>query len=394
MFSPSQLAFGEPCLLRAVLGSTRDLPTLSAHPAAALGNVFHKLLDMAVRGEIPRSRTPSEDAVRMLDRLLDEEDSRLATMWRDDPPRLRDVFPPLVWRRKRRLVLDLAEKYLSGTVPRAGAKAGGTPNARDLPPNGSWAEVQIEVPQLRLRGRSDMLQRSAGNVVIRDLKTGRVLTNEGDILPHIERQMRLYGAMAHAIWPSAHVSLVVDHGVECEVGFAPEHEAEVIAWLGRVLDRLPADRVMETDLLATPGEACEGCAHRHLCPAYRRSAPAYWRAESPVRMPLDAWGEVVRVEARSTGLVIDLTIRDAQGRTVKVFGLAGFRASAMQPGDAVWLFGLRTRDKRGGPGSWRHPHNFFEVADDDPFARAWTLQVFTAPAVSPAIPATSITGAS
>ena len=374
-FSPSQLAFGEQCLLRAVLGSTRDLPTLTSHPAAALGSVFHKLLELAVRNDIPREGTASEDAERMLDRLLDEGDARLAATWPGEPPRLRNVFPPLPWRRKRRVVLDLAEKYLSGAVPRATSGATGPRNARDLPANGSWSEVYLEAPSLRLRGRSDLIQRRAGDVVVRDLKTGRVLANDGDVLPHIERQMRLYGAMAHVVWPTAQVSLIVDHGVEREVAFAREHKADVLAWLRTVLDRLPADHDVSTGSLATPGEACEGCAHRHLCPAYQRSAPEYWRAEASVRMPLDLWGEIVSVVLRPGGLA-DLTIRDAAGRTVKIFGLAALRGEEVGPGDVVWLFGLRTRDKRGGPELWRHPRNYFEVADDDPFARAWTVQAF------------------
>lgn len=375
-FSPSQLSFGEQCLLRAVLGSARDLPTLTAHPAAALGSVFHKLLELAVRGEIPRTGTPGADAERTLDQLLDAEDARLAAARPGVPPRLREVFPPLTWRRKRRVVLDLAEKYLSGAVPRViTGTGGGTRNAQDLLPNGSWSEVQIEATSLRLRGRADLIQRTAGDVVIRDLKTGRVLTTEGDVLPHVERQMRLYGAMARVMWPSARISLVVDHGVEREVGFGREHEAEVLAWLTDVLRRLPANRDVDAEPLATPGEACEGCAHRHVCPAYRRLAPEYWRGESQVRMPLDTWGDVVTIVERAGGLA-DLTMRDAAGRMVKVFGLAAFRMATIQPGDAVWLFGLRSRDKRGGPERWRHPHNLFEVAEDDPFVRAWTVQSF------------------
>lgn len=334
---------------------------------------------MAVRGEIPRTGTPSEDAERMLDRLLDAEDARLAVTWPGDPPRLREVFPPLIWRRKRRVVLDLAEKYLSWVVPRAAASAGGqTRNARDLPSNGSWTEVQIEAPELRLRGRADVIQRAAGNVVIRDLKTGRVLTNDGEVLPHIERQMRLYGTMAHALWPSAQVSLVVDHGIEREVGFSRDHETDVLAWLSDVLVRLPPESEVDAEALATPGEACEGCAHRHICPAYRKSAPSFWLGEVPARMPLDTWGEVVTIGAR--GDLADITLRDAAGRIVKVFGLATFRVSSTQPGDAMWLFGLRTQDKRGGPESWRYPRNFFEVPDDDPYARAWTVQSFSCPA--------------
>ena len=222
-----------------------------------------------------------------------------------------------------------------------------------------------------------MIQRIAGDVVIRDLKTGRVLTDDNEVLPHIEFQMRLYGAMAHVVWPSARVSLVVDHGFDREVAFAREHEASLLAWLQSVLDRLPPDRDIEAEALATPGEACEGCPYRHVCPAYRRHAPGFWGGAAPVRMPLDIWGNIIAVTVRSDGLA-DLTIRDAADRTVKVFGLAAFRATEMWLADTVWFFGLRTRDKLGGPKSWRHPHNFFEVADDDPFSRAWTLEVFKA----------------
>src|SRR5262249_30314190 len=157
---------------------------------------------------------------RALDRLLDEEDTRLVAAWPGNPPRLREVFPPLIWRRKRRVVLDLAEKYLCGALPRSTVAVGeAVRSARDLPANGNWSEVYLEAPSLRLRGRADLIERTRGYVVIRDLKTGRVLTHDGDVLPTIERQMRLYGAMAHEIWPSARVSLIVDHGVEREVEF-------------------------------------------------------------------------------------------------------------------------------------------------------------------------------
>jgi len=384
-FSPSQLAFGAECLLRAVLASTRELPTLTTHPAAAVGRVFHALLEMAVRGEIPRSDMPGDDAARTLDRLLDAEDARLAATWgavaagggarSKGPPRLREVFPPLIWRRKRRVALDLAETYLLGAVPRAAGGGTVARSAKDLPAEGSWAEVQIEAPTLRLRGRADLVERRGGEVVIRDLKTGRILTDAGDVLPHIQRQMRLYGLMARAVWPVARVSLIVDHGVEHEVGFSAEHEAEVLVWLRGVLRRLPGEETVDAASLATPGAACEACAHRHICPAYLSAAPEYWRGESPVRLPLDTWGEVLRVATRTDGLA-DLTIRDAAGRVVKVFGLATFRVSSMRAGKAVWLFGLRTRDRRGGPERWRHPRNFFEVADDDAFGSAWTVESF------------------
>ena len=377
MFSPSQLALGEECLLRTVLGSTAGTRSLRAHPLAALGRVFHELVEMALRGRLPRDRRVEQNVGRALDALLDREDRRLAEEWGgDNPPRLRKLLPPMVWRRKRRAVLNLAEKYAARAIRHRGSSATTIRELKDVPAAGAWPEVRLEASALRLHGRADLIERSGGGVVVRDLKTGRVQTKAGDILPHIMRQMRLYGAMVREILPAAPVSLIVDHGVETAVSFTEADQSEVRAWLAAVLQRLPADCEVDAQALASPGQACEACAYRHVCPTYREAAPGWWREESAVRMPLDTWGDVVAVAAEPDGLTT-LTLRDAAGRLVKVFGLSSFRLIDVNEGDPIWLFGLRTRDRRGGPALWRQPRNFCEVADDDPFVRAWTVQVFT-----------------
>lgn len=374
--SPSQMAFGDRCLLRAVLGSSRSAAALAAHPAAALGRVFHRFLEQAVRRDQEGSSDDSGVDANTLDRLLDEEDRKLASTWGSSAPRLREIFPPLVWRRKRRSVLDLAAKYQSEAIPRARPSVGGGfLDAKLLPRDGKWAEVPLDVPELRLQGRADLLERVNGDVTIRDLKTGRVRTDDGELSPHITKQVRLYGLMARAIWPSATISLAIDDGVDHEVSFDRVNADEISAWLAATLARLPAEHDVDAESLASPGEACETCAHRHVCSAYLKVAPGFWSGEAPVRFPLDVWGELVTVVPRGDNLA-DVTVRDAAGRAVKVFGLMGSRLDAAKSGDVIWFFGLRTRDRRGGEGAWRHPLNFFEVADDDPFARAWTLETF------------------
>lgn len=376
LFSPSHLASGEQCALRVVLAAGRAGPALTAHPAAALGRVFHSALEMAVRGEIPRQGTPREDAERALEHLLDDEDQRIADEWTGPSPKLRELYAPLTWRRKRRNLLDLVERYLSGDLPGTGTRHGGTGRrAIDLPRTGRWSEVDLEVPSLRLRGRADLLVRIGGDVCVRDLKTGRASTRDGDVLPHIQRQMRLYGLLARALWPSARVSLFVDDGTEREVAFGEEDEANTLNWLKGLLSLLPADEMVQAEALARPGEACETCPHRHRCTAYMRIAPKVWREHSSVRMPLDTWGDVVDITTRGSGLV-DLSLVDAARRTVKLFGLMESRTAGCERGDEIWLFGLRTRDRRGGPSVWRHPQNFFELSDDDLYARAWSLESF------------------
>jgi hypothetical protein len=275
------------------------------------------------------------------------------------------------------VVLDLAESYLSGAFPKVQASfSGGTRAPRDLPSTGCWSELKIEVPELRLAGRADLVQREPGKVTVRDLKTGRVLTDDAKVLPHIETQMQLYGIMARRLWPDAEIRLVVDDGTEREVRFEASDESELASWLDGVLARLPSDGSVAAEQLAEPGVACEGCAHRHLCPAYRDAAPQFWRIDAPFRLPLDTWGHLTSITPRANA-VCDVTLTDPAERMVKVFGLLEARVTQLHRGDGLWLFGLRTRDRRGGPDNWRHPRNFFEIADDDPFARAWTVQAFT-----------------
>jgi hypothetical protein len=375
-FSPSQLAFGRHCLLRAVMGSTREASALTSHPAAAIGSAFHRLIEMAVRGDIPRQGTVADDTERTLEHLLDGEAARLSKLWPTSVPDLRSIFPPLVWRRKRRVVLDLAESYVSGRIPTPMAAAADRPRRPEsLPSTGCWSEVTISVPELRLAGRADLVEREPGQITIRDLKTGRVVSDDSALLPHIEVQMRLYGLMARRLWPDAKIRLVVDDGTERDVPFQQTDEEDSTSWLDSVLARLPIDAGVIADSLATPGEACEGCPYRHLCPAYRRQTPELWRTEASFRLPLDVWGNVVNVSPRENA-ASDVTLLDAAGRIVKVFGLLNARISGLRQGERLWLFGLRTRDRRGGPSRWRQPRNFFELSDDDQFARAWTVESF------------------
>lgn len=219
-FSPSHLVWGEHCPLRAVLGSQRGVPTLASHPLAAIGRAFHRLLELAVRGEIAAPSAGSSELEHTLDLLMQEERERLCSVWPAPVPVLSAVLPPRPWRQKRRVVLDVAERYLSGALPRIpkGSRSGGR-KAEDLWATGVWSEVHMSNRRLRLAGRADVVERNSGIVRVRDLKTGRVATGEGEILPHIARQLRLYGVMAREFWPEDEVRLSVDDGAEHEVAF-------------------------------------------------------------------------------------------------------------------------------------------------------------------------------
>jgi len=274
------------------------------------------------------------------------------------------------------LVLELAERYLVSAKPAGGtAVRVGKRRADELPQRGIWAEVDFEVPELRLRGRADLVERDSGIATVRDLKTGRVVDADGQVLPHIERQLQLYGLMASVTWPASEIRLAVDHGEEHEIPFDGVVREDTRAWLSSTLARLPVGRSFSADELATPGEARVGCPFRHVCGAYRTLAPTVWRSGSVVRMPADTWGEVVERQACSPDTV-HLTLRDKAQRLVKVFHAKSAALRQASVGDYIWMFNLLTRDRSvGGLLHW-HPLNFYETDPNDPTDRAWALQVF------------------
>jgi RecB family exonuclease len=375
-FTPSRLAAGERCLLRTLLESAPKTPALRAHPLADLGSVLHALLERCVKGQVERRDSPGADAARTLEELLDEADARLVERYEIEAPRLRELLPYMTWRRKRRVVLDLAERHLtSAKASRGAAFGGGKQSAAVLPSRGVWAEVDFDLPALRLRGRADLVERDAGLVTIRDLKTGRVLDAEGEVLPHIELQLRLYGLMAESVWPSCRVRLAVDFGEEREIAFDEAVRSETQAWLDTTMHRVPAGREFAADALATPGAGCVGCPFRHVCGAYMTWAPAMWRKGSPIEMPLDTWGAVVD-SATAGPASTHLTLRDDAGRLVKVFHARSRDLKNAHVGDRVWLFNLRSRDRHVGTGLRQHPLNFYEADPNDATDRAWALQVF------------------
>jgi hypothetical protein len=100
-------------------------------------------------------------------------------------------------------------------------------------------------------------------------------------------------------------------------------------------------------------------------------------------MPLDIWGTVLGIAFRSE-TICDVTAMDAANRRVKIFGLLRSRVEGLPLGGRIWLFGLKTSDRRREHDGWRHPRNFFEVAEHDPYARAWSVESFIDPDKGPA----------
>jgi hypothetical protein len=131
--------------------------------------------------------------------------------------------------------------------------------------------------------------------------------------------------------------------------------------------------------LATPGSVCHGCAIRHVCSAYRNSAPAWWRSFPPTieRLPDDIWGTLVEVLPKPGASSVDLALIDAAGRHVRVDGVdVRHDAFAVPASSRVWLFGLQASARpRGYDGKRFHPRVFHELPRDGYERRAWSAVV-------------------
>ncbi len=377
-FSPSQIAAAGECLMRAALGSSRESPVLHSSPGAELGKVFHRLMELAAQGRIDRDGSAREVVGAALDRLLRDATIRLMK----DPTSaayadLSRTVSRLEWRRKRSSVIEIAARLLAlASRPHVVGERNRAPLSYEhLPETGQWAEVRIIAPTLRLAGRMDIVEKKPGLATIRDLKSGRVQDREGQILTHIELQLRIYGVMALEHNPADRLRLVVDSGTEHELAFDRSVQTDTRAWILQRIRDLPRESWIHDRELAKTGVWCATCPYRHTCSTYLESAPATWMQGATERGPLDTWGRVTDIKQRSRALV-DLTVNDAAGRRVRIFGVEAGRVADTRLGDQIWLFGLRARSIRDPGGKWRHPVNFYETSDDEPRERAWSLEIF------------------
>ena len=379
MFSVSAIASAGACLLKVVIQAFSHEGTLLKGPLAVLGSIAHEMVERAMRGFGRTGETTFEELELVLGSLLDDARERLCGNPATAPySNLLCTMSPLAWARKRRAILDIAYESAGRVLPYGGASDShnhGTFRFENLLRDGRWVEVPIEVPELRLKGRMDVLYRRGRETKITDIKSGRLEDENGEIVERVVRQIQLYGLMANWLQPSTHVILTILAGVERPVPFDEDVRGETFAWLRSRTDLLPPGSTVFCDSVAQVGPDCRWCVMRHRCVRYLRDAPTLWASELDWPLPLDVWGTIERIDSSGNALV-DLTLCDAGGRKVKVFCLRDVHVAGMRVGDRVWLFNLSASviDIRGT--SWRHPLNFHEIGDSAS-DRAWSLQAFS-----------------
>jgi hypothetical protein len=247
-------------MLKAVFKASSKEGALLQGPRAVLGSIAHELVERAVRGIGITGEATFEELERILNSLLDDARDRLSgnqsTAAYSDLPR---TMSPLAWARKRRMILDQAYESAVGARPHGGGPDSHnqrTFRLKNLLRDGQWVEVPIKVPELRLKGRMDVLDCRGKEAKITEIKSGRVENENGELLKRVVQQIRLYGLMVNWIESSMHVILTVLAGVERSIPFEAEVRDETLTWLRSRTDPLLPGSTMSCDSLAKVGPDC------------------------------------------------------------------------------------------------------------------------------------------
>jgi RecB family exonuclease len=384
-FSPSNFAALLQCPLSVLHGlSEREL--LPPHPHAILGTLLHKAMGI-VRSSSPDSAEAAiETATSVFADLLITEDHRLTT-----DPGTRELVPleravgRTAWRNRMAYLKSWAAAVVATRgdrglhSPEYGLTRSVSNTTEDK--TGSvrlGSEKSLLVPELRLSGRPDYLERdSDGTIHVTDLKTGAVLNRDGRPYDGYALQVRLYALMIERAEPLTKVRLWLEGALRVEIPWDDSIRTAVIEVLEETMTLLPEGRSVAAETIANPGPQCWKCRVRHRCPLYLREAPNWWLRTSVSRpvAPFDLWGEILETES-SGGQITRMEIRDAAGRRALVRGLQSRIDRDFHSGSKVWFFNLEPSENLPAHGIYAHPRNYHGAAPSRAWPNALRLKIF------------------
>lgn len=374
LFSPSAFASWGGCAAKLAIGSAshlNNIPGLAAGPRAAIGSLVHRVLERWARD--PELISAGE--------LFDVEYKNLSETLASDPirqhfARLDQIDGLAGWTRLRAWVVQRCAAIPNGDRRK---RAEFKTNSAGANPSTTGAEVGLASRSLRLRGRADRITRVGSNAFeVRDYKTGAVVDEDGLVKEDVAFQLRSYGLIVLERFPEATVRLVVDDGVDHEVAFEEADRMSALETIEGQLAHLPVAGTAPILKVAHPGSGCFGCRARHICPAYRDTAPRWWlnHPTGVDRIPNDTWGTIVDVV--SGGDVTRVILEDAAGRRVRVDGLDRRHGLTLdQISRRIHLFELETSGpSKDFQGRRYSPRIFHEIGRDRRDRRAWNTQSF------------------
>jgi RecB family exonuclease len=361
---------------------------LPPHPKALLGTLIHGVMDRLRRSSFDSAEAAVSEAKAVFDSMLETLERRLGTQlttrslvplqravgltaWRDRAALLKRWATALASTpdRSRDSVIPTKHQSEESNILR-------TYTPTRVVPVGT--ERTLVVPDLRLSGRPDLIERKAdGSVHVTDLKTGPILNKGGQLDEKYVLQVRLYALMIESLEPDAKVVPWLEQSQRFTVLWDDEVRDTTMLALAEILEYLPENKSLHATSLAKEGPQCLYCRIRHRCPVYLNVAPSWWGRMSvlgPVA-PFDVWGKVVNVVSRDSD-TIGIEIIDAAGRRVLIRGLESTMESELAPGAEIWFFNLEASEMLPLHGTFIHPHNFHGRAPSRAWANALRLVTY------------------
>ena len=324
--SPSRYHQFKECALREVWHANRKPSILPVSPAARLGSVAHKILELAGRRRID-SETLDEawdDAVSDIEQKMRHAgEDRLLPLW--NSAQRYEVKKSLTFAAARRIIAEHRGGFISEATAGHAARA----------------EVWLESRDGLLGGYVDRIVPGEHGVEIVDYKTGVVTEQQtGNVRAAYEVQLLLYAGLYHensGNWP-ARLTLTSLSGTKHDVPMDPAQAHQLVDEARAKLIEVNAliSGGAPPESLASPSpSACAFCGYRPAC-------KMYWEKQghSP-EWPNDVSGTLSSVTMLGNGTLLIVLGTGEQKVTVRGLSPGRF-AFLMQAVPAAMLCNLRS----------------------------------------------------
>ena len=296
------------CPLRAIWSSARQSPLLPVSPAARLGSVSHKVLELAGLGKV-NTFQGLHKAWRSEVGNVEAEMSESMTD-RHLVPLRKHAYRYEV---KKRLTFAVAGQIVERRCRR-------TPVSSE--DRKTESEVWLETEDGRLGGFVDLIVHRMNGTEIVDYKTGPVTEPQGEgdqVKVAYELQLSFYAVIYHEIrgeWPMRLTLKSLDgkaYNVPLDKGRCFQLAEDARKRQDRISEMI--GKGIDQEHFATPApDACCFCAYR---PACRK----YWRVRSfEPGWPLDVSGDLLEISLLGNGSL--RTVIDSEQGVVAVRGLS------------------------------------------------------------------------
>lgn len=362
-FSASSLGSPFRCPIRSFARASELHVAIGPGIPSLIGTAIHTMVE---RGIQTHSKTLRE-RIESLESVIKEHLERL-------PPAQRRGVLPLVGKYRDMAARSLAaasfwsiDSMNDGSVVRRDFPNGSNTRKAVKRQSSQWPRQRessrlIEEPLLskrwRLEGCADLIRVEAGRVEIVDFKSGRIVSEEGDILDTIVLQMHAYLLMAAERWPGHEISLRVLGQVAVDVPITAESLRRVEELLVELEARYPSGRKLSSEKTAKTGPACRYCRLRPICLSYLKSSAGEWGRRMPRRERIstnDVWGRFLERDDHFGAILIEIP----GGRKAKVFGFLPEEINELVPGRVIGVFGCETQGQYTGGRAIHHPINWW-----------------------------------